>query len=135
MLGGTLVLRMPTCFLGVALLWSAVLLGTAGGVWLKRGLTALQAKTLLASVRPPNLTGRTRRELAVELISEVQVLDGKLKALTRRLAQAVTAAGPGLTGVYGIGPAAAARILADVGDVARFADRSYGGFDRRYRWP
>ena len=90
----------------------------------RRHLTALQAKALLASVRPRNLAGRTRRELAVELISEVQVLDGKLKVLVRRLAEAVAAAGSGLTGLYGIGPAGAARILADVGDVARFADRN-----------
>ena len=90
-----------------------------------RHLTALQAKALLASVRPRDLPGRTRRELAVELVGEVQALDGKLKALTRRLAEAVTAAGSGLMGVYGIGPAGAARILADVGDVARFADRNH----------
>ena len=89
-----------------------------------RHLTALQAKALLASVRPRDLPGRTRRELAVELIGEVQALDGKLKALTGRLRQAVTATGSGLMDVYGIGPAGAARILADVGDVARFADRN-----------
>ena len=39
------------------------------------------------------------------------------------LRQVVTATGSGLMDVYGIGPAGAARILADVGDVARFADR------------
>ena len=89
-----------------------------------RHLTALQAKALLASVRPRDLPGRTRRELAVELLGEVEVLDGKLKELTRRLRQAVTAAGSGLMDVFGIGPAGAARILADVGDVARFADRN-----------
>jgi len=61
-----------------------------------RHLTALQAKTLLASVRPRDLPGRTRRELAVELIGEVQALDGKLKALTGRLRQAVTQPVPGL---------------------------------------
>jgi hypothetical protein len=52
------------------------------------------------------------------------VLDGKLKALKRRLAEAVTAAGSRLMDVYGVGPAGAARILADVGDVARFADHN-----------
>ena len=36
----------------------------------------------------------------------------------------MTATGSGLMDVYGIGPAGAARILADVGDVARFADRN-----------
>jgi hypothetical protein len=38
-------------------------------------------------VRPRDLPGRIRRELAVELVAEVQVLDGKLKTLTRRLAE------------------------------------------------
>jgi transposase len=89
-----------------------------------RHLTAVQAKALLASVRPRDLPGRTRRELAAELIGEVQALDGKLKVLTRRLRQAVTATGSRLMNLYGVGPAGAARILADVGDVARFADRN-----------
>ena len=61
-----------------------------------RHLTALQARALLASVRSRDLPGRTRRELAGELVAEVQVLDGKLRALKRRLAEAVTAAGSGL---------------------------------------
>jgi transposase len=94
----------------------------AGGA--PRHLSALQAKALLSGVRPRDGAGRTRRELAAELIGEVQALDGKLKALNRRLPQAVTAAGSGLMGVYGIGPAGAARILADVADVARFSDRN-----------
>jgi hypothetical protein len=90
-----------------------------------RHLSALQARTLLASVRPRDLTGRTRRAVAAELIAEVETLDSKLRALKRRLAEAVTAAGSGLMDIYGVGPAGAARILADVGDVARFPDRNH----------
>jgi transposase len=89
-----------------------------------RHLSVLQATALLATVRPRDAAGRTRRALAAELIGELEVLDGKLKSLKRRLAEAVTAAGSGLMDVYGIGPAGAARILADVADVARFADRN-----------
>jgi transposase len=89
-----------------------------------RHLSALQAAALLAGVRPRDVAGRTRRALAAELLAELEVLDGKLKALKRRLAEAVTAAGSGLMDIYGVGPAGAARILADVGDVARFADRN-----------
>jgi transposase len=62
----------------------------------------MQAKTILASVPSRDLPGRTRRELAVELVAEVQALDDKLKQLTRRLRQAVTATGSGLTDLYGI---------------------------------
>jgi transposase len=90
-----------------------------------RHLSVLQAKALLATVRPRDAAGRTRRALAAELIGEVEGLDGKLKALKRWLAEAVTAAGSGLMGLYGIGPAGAARILADVGDVTRFPDRNH----------
>ena len=37
----------------------------------------------------------------------------------------MTASGSGLLDVFGIGPAGAARILADVGDVGRFPDRNH----------
>src|SRR6266516_182740 len=95
-----------------------------------RHLSALQAKALLASTRPPDAAGRTRRALAAELIEEIDVLNGKLKQLVRRLREQVTTAGSGLLGVFGIGPAGAARILADVGDIARFTDRN-----RFASWP
>jgi transposase len=89
-----------------------------------RHLSALQAKALLAGQRPRDAAGRTRRALAAELIGEIEVLDGKLKQLNRRLRQDVTATGSRLLDLFGIGPAGAARILADVGDIARFADRN-----------
>src|SRR5262249_61962596 len=48
----------------------------------------------------------------------------KLKKIKTELKTAVTARGSTLMDVYGIGPGGAARILADVGDIARFADRN-----------
>ncbi len=51
--------------------------------------------------------------------------DARLKAMKAELKAAVEAAGSHLTGIHGIGPAGAARILADVGDVARFPGRSH----------
>src|SRR6266498_2038572 len=89
-----------------------------------RHLSALQAKALLAGQRPRDAAGRTRRALAAELIGEIEVLDGKLKQLNRRLRQDMVATGSRLLDLFGVGPAGAARILADVGDVARFADRN-----------
>ena len=89
-----------------------------------RHLSVLQAKALLASVRPRDAAARTRRALAAELIGEIEILDGKLKQLVRRLRQDVVATGSRLLDLFGIGPAGAARILADVGDIARFADRN-----------
>jgi transposase len=75
-----------------------------------RHLSALQAKALLAGQRPRDAAGRTRRALAAELIGEIEVLDGKLKQLNRRLRQDVTATGSRLLDLFGIGPAGAARI-------------------------
>ena len=45
-----------------------------------------------------HLPGRTRRQLAAELIGELEAVDRKLKDLTKRLRQAVTASGSGLEG-------------------------------------
>ncbi|RKS74130.1 transposase [Motilibacter peucedani] len=89
-----------------------------------RHLSPLQARHLLATVRPRDPAGRVRKELAGELVGEVEDLDARLKTLTRRLRDAVQAQGSGLLNVFGIGPAGAARILADVQDVARFRDRN-----------
>jgi hypothetical protein len=41
----------------------------------KQRLTAGQARLRLASVRPRDLIGRTRRQLAAELILELSVVD------------------------------------------------------------
>ncbi len=90
----------------------------------KRDLTALQAKAILASVRPRDLAGKTRKRLAVEQLAELVAVEKKIKALTKELKAMVTASGSQLMQLTGVGPVVAARVLADVGDVARFADRN-----------
>ena len=90
----------------------------------KKDLTALQAKAILASVRPRDLPGKTRRRLAVEQLAELVAVEKKIKALTAELKQMVKASGSGLMDLRGVGPVVAARVLADVGDIARFADRN-----------
>ena len=90
-----------------------------------KDLTATKAKRLLATVRPRSLVGRTTRRMAVEEVADLVATDAKLKALTKELATAVRARGSHLMDLRGIGPAGAARILADVGDVARFPDRNH----------
>jgi len=90
----------------------------------KRDLSLLKAKALLVSVRPRDLAGKTRRQLAVDLLAELAVSDRKLKELKKRPTVAVGESGSQLMDVFGIGPAGAARILADVGDIARFPDRN-----------
>ena len=90
----------------------------------KKNITAGQAKVIIASVRPRDLTGKTRRRLAVEQLTELVALDKKITASTKELKTLVLARHSTLMDLTGVGPVVAARILADVGDVARFADRN-----------
>jgi len=90
-----------------------------------KDLTATRAKRLLATVKPRSLVGKITRRMAVEEIADLVATDAKLKTLTKELAAAVQARGSHLMDLRGIGPAGAARILADVGDVARFPDRNH----------
>ncbi|MDQ3423978.1 MAG: IS110 family transposase [Actinomycetota bacterium] len=90
----------------------------------KKDITTLQAKAILATVRPRDLAEKTRRRLAVEQLAELVVVEKKIKTLTKELKVMVLARGSTLMDLPGVGPVVAARILADVGDVARFADRN-----------
>jgi transposase len=90
----------------------------------KRDLSAAQAKAMLATVRPRDIAGKTRRRMAAEEIADLVAVDAKLKRIKAELKAAVVERGSTLMDVYGIGPAGAARVLADVGDIARFADRN-----------
>ena len=90
----------------------------------KKDLTAPQARQALASVRPRDIAGKTRRRVAADELAELVTVEKKVKELTRQIQAIVTERGSHLTDLYGVGPVVAGRILADVGDVARFADRN-----------
>jgi transposase len=90
-----------------------------------RNLTAKRAKALLATVRPRDVAGRTRRQLAADLVEDLVGLDRKLKELDNRLKTAVAATGTTLTDIKGVGTATAAMILGEVGDVRRFPSRHH----------
>jgi len=90
----------------------------------KRWLSALQAARLLAEYAPSDPAGQIRHRLASELVAEIAALDGKLKASEKQLRKAVLATGTGLLNLYGIGPVTAARLIADVVDIARFTSRA-----------
>ena len=90
----------------------------------KKDITTGQAKELLASVRPRDLVGKTRRRLAAEQLADLVVIEKKMKAMAKELKVLVEASGSNLMDLPGVGPIVAARVLADVGDVARFADRN-----------
>ncbi|WP_208971312.1 transposase [Kineococcus rubinsiae] len=88
-------------------------------------LTAAHAKALLASVKPRDVLGKTRRALAAEKIADLAVIDTKIKAAKKQLTELITATGSGLLKLNGIGPSGAARLLGDVGDIARFPTKGH----------
>ncbi len=51
----------------------------------KRDLSALQAKAILASVRPRDLAGKTRRRMAAEELADLVAVDAKLKKIKAEL--------------------------------------------------
>ena len=90
----------------------------------KKDITALQAKALLSSVRPRDLVGKTRRRIAADELADLVTIEKKIKTLTKELTEMVQASGSTLTELPGVGVIVAARVLTEVGDVTRFADRN-----------
>lgn len=88
-------------------------------------LSATQAKALLATVRPREIVGKTRRRLAAELIVELDRIDKRIKAANKELRELIGATGSTLLKLNGIGPSGAARLLGDIGDVSRFPTRGH----------
>jgi transposase len=91
----------------------------------KRDLSAAQAKALLATVRPRDVAGKTRRRVAAELIADLERIYSRKKAADKELRQLVIATGSNLLKLHGIGPSGAAQLLVDVADITRFPDRSH----------
>jgi transposase len=89
----------------------------------KKFLSAAQARTLLAPIRPRDVVGQIRQRLAQDLITELELIDQRIKIADKELRELVTASGSTLLELFGIGPSSAARLLGDVGDIARFADK------------
>jgi transposase len=90
----------------------------------KKDITAPQAKALLATVRPRDIAGKTCRRIAAEELAELFAVDAKIKKSSAELRALVLARGSHLMDLHGVGPVVAARVLADVGDIARFANRN-----------
>ncbi len=89
-----------------------------------KDLTALQAKAILATFRPRDIAGKTRRRIAAEELADLVAVEAKIKKASSQLKVMVKARGSRLMDLHGVGPVVAARTLADVGDIARFADRN-----------
>jgi transposase len=102
---------------------------TPGGM--RRELTANKAQALLARIRPADDVSQVRVHIARDHLADIRALDARIKYLGGQIAALVTASGTGLTGLFGAGPVIAGRLLAETGDVARFATKdafaSYNG--------
>nr|WP_240895707.1 transposase [Kineococcus siccus] len=70
----------------------------------KAFLTAAQAKALLTRVRPRDVAGKTRRALAAEKITDLAVIDAKIKAAKKQLTALIALTGSQLLELNGIGP-------------------------------
>jgi transposase len=91
----------------------------------KKSLSAAQAKQLLATVRPRDAVGKTRRRVAAELVADLERIHLRKKAADKELRELVAATGTALLDLHGIGPQGAARLLVEVGDITRFPDRNH----------
>ena len=67
---------------------------------------------------------RPAGRIAAEELAELVAVDAKIKKSTAELKAMVLARGSHLMDLHGVGPVVAARVLADVGDITRFADRN-----------
>jgi transposase len=91
----------------------------------KKFLSAPQARALIAVTRPRDIAGKTRRKLVAELITELEGIDRKIRACEKEIKTLVGAQDSTLFQLHGIGPPGAARLLADVGNIHRFASRDH----------
>jgi transposase len=92
----------------------------------KKFLTRGQASYLLRTAgEPVGIVAQTRHDLARELIDELTMIDAKVRAANKQLRQLVTANGSSLGDLNGIGPSGAARLLGDIGDIARFRSAAH----------
>jgi transposase len=91
----------------------------------KQFLSAPQARTLLATVRPRDLVGRTRRQLAAELITELAIIDKKIKTANDQLTELIATTASTVMTLHGIGPSGVARLIGDIGDITRFTSRDH----------
>jgi len=91
----------------------------------KKDLSAAQARKLLATVRPRDLVGKTRKQHAMELVVDLERIYQRKKAANTELIALIKTTGTGLIDLHGIGPSGAARLLVEIGDITRFPDRGH----------
>jgi hypothetical protein len=63
--------------------------------------------------------------LAEQFLTDLRRIDGQRRDIQRKLAAAVRASGTTVTEVFGVGPAVAAAVIGDTGDISRFASKDH----------
>lgn len=96
---------------------------TPGGM--RRELSANKAQALLARIRPDGDVAVVRLQIARDHLADIRALDARLKYIAGQIGNLVTASGTTLTSLFGIGPVIAGRILAETGEIARFASKDH----------
>ena len=97
----------------------------------RRELSATRAAQLLSRLRATDDVTRTRKALAADHIADLRALDRRIVKIASQILAAVKAHGTTVTEIFGVGAVIAARIIGEVGSVARFATHhrfaSYSG--------
>ena len=96
---------------------------TPGGM--RRELSANKAQALLRQIRPADDVADIRLQIARDHLADIRGLAARIKSIGQQIAALVADSGTALTTLYGIGPVIAGRILAETGDVARFASKDH----------
>ncbi len=92
-----------------------------GGI--AKELNAAEPVGLLECVQPATPVEAARRDLARELLADVQRLNDQLTESHRRIRSAITASRTSLTDLFGVGPIIACSLIGFSGDVSRFTSR------------
>jgi transposase len=92
-----------------------------GGI--SKEITVNRAAGLLESITPTNAVELTRHQLALEHLDDLRRLDGQIRALHKRMDEAVKASQTTVTELFGFGPVGSAIAIGHTRDVRRFATR------------
>ena len=80
-------------------------------------MSPYKIRALLATVEPSKVVGQARKWPASGQPADLIELDNRIKAIVIQLTQVLTEHPTERSDLHGVGPAAAARVIAEVGDV------------------
>lgn len=75
---------------------------------------------MLEQAEPRGAAGAARWVLAGQFLTGLRRIDIQRRDVQKKLAAAVRASGTTVAEIFGVGPAVAAAVLGDVGDISRF---------------